>query len=76
MLVGREGVSQLTATKPICDQCHELIGVYEPVVVVSGVEAREISRPAEPAIGSQSGECYHRACYFERFDPARGALGA
>ena len=62
----------MTATRLICDHCHELIGVYEPIVVVSDGEARETSRAAEPAIASEPGKCYHRDCYFERAEQIIG----
>jgi hypothetical protein len=35
------------------------------MVVVSEGEARETSRTAEAAIGSQPGQHYHRACFLE-----------
>lgn len=50
-----------------CDHCAEVIGVYEPVVLVIDGAARETSRAAEPTIGSEPRECYHQACYLERF---------
>lgn len=49
-----------------CDHCAEAIGVYEPAVVVLEGKARETSRAAEPAIGSEPGEHYHRTCHLER----------
>lgn len=61
---------RLTVSRVICDHCADAIGVYEPVVVVVGEEARVTSRAAEPMVGSQPGERYHRACYIERFGPA------
>jgi hypothetical protein len=51
----------------VCRWCSDVIGVYEPMVVLSPGESRETSlhneRPGEPL-----GDCYHRAC----FDEARG----
>jgi hypothetical protein len=55
----------LRSSKLRCDACGEVIGVYEPMVVVSEGEARETSRTAEAAIGSQPGQHYHRACFLE-----------
>jgi hypothetical protein len=43
-----------------------VIGVHEAVVVVRDGEARETSKAAEPALASQPGQRYHRACYLER----------
>lgn len=57
----------MNPSRVICDHCAEVIGVYEPVVVVIGGEVRETSRAAEPMIGAESTEHYHRACYLERF---------
>jgi hypothetical protein len=52
-----------------CDHCADVIGVYEPMVVVRNDEAHETSRAAEPAIDAEPGERYHRACYLERVGP-------
>lgn len=54
------------AQRLICDHCTDVIGVYEPVVVVIDGEVRETSRAAEPTIGTEAAERYHRACYLER----------
>ncbi len=53
-----------------CDHCTDVIGVYEPVVIIVGDEARETSQAAEPTVDSLPGERYHRACCLERFAPA------
>jgi hypothetical protein len=52
-----------------CDHCADVIGVYEPMVVVRNGEVRETSRAAEPAIDAGTGERYHRACYLGRVGP-------
>jgi hypothetical protein len=46
-----------------CQHCGDVIGVYEPVVVLSDGQTRDTSRAAEPDHGEPVGECYHRACY-------------
>ena len=46
----------------VCDRCGDVIGIYEPTVVVDG-EPRETSRAAEPDLAERPGERYHRACY-------------
>ena len=46
----------------VCDRCGDVIGIYEPTVVVDG-EPRETSRAAEPDLGERPGPRYHRACY-------------
>ncbi|MBV9197559.1 MAG: hypothetical protein JO168_25785 [Solirubrobacterales bacterium] len=53
-----------------CNHCADVIGVYEPLVVVVGGEPRETSRAAEPAVRFEPGEHYHRECYLERFEGA------
>ena len=50
----------------MCDHCAEVIGVYEPLILVKGDEIRETSRAAEPNLHAQPGERYHRTCYLER----------
>jgi hypothetical protein len=46
-----------------CHRCGEVIGVYEPLVLVEGAHARTTSRAAEPDLRRGSNECYHRDCY-------------
>jgi hypothetical protein len=48
-----------------CDECGDVIGVYEPLVLVGEDGALETSRAARPDAGA-SGEHYHRACYAKR----------
>ena len=58
-----------TTSRPTCDHCGGVIGVYEPAVVVSGDgDARETSRAADPTLESAGGGLYHRACYLEHLD--------
>ena len=54
------------AAKIRCHHCDEVIGVYEPVIVVVSGEVRETSRAADPEMYAEPGEHYHRVCYFER----------
>lgn len=58
------------APKMRCNHCEEVIGVYEPLVVVVEGEPRESSRAAEPGLPVDSAEHYHRACYLERISTA------
>jgi hypothetical protein len=46
-----------------CRHCEDVIGVYEPMIVLCDGRARGTSRAAEPSVGDDAGECYHRACY-------------
>jgi hypothetical protein len=64
-----ETESEPIARRVICDYCQEVIGIYEPAVVVRNEDIRETSRAAEPTIGAEPAGLYHRACYLERFGP-------
>jgi len=57
--------SELTPHALVCDRCGDIIGIYEPTVVVDG-EPRETSRAAEPDLAARPGERYHRACFAAR----------
>jgi hypothetical protein len=46
-----------------CRHCGDVIGVYEPMIVLLGGEARKTSRAAERVTGAPLHECYHDACY-------------
>jgi len=46
-----------------CRHCEDVIGVYEPMIVLSDGQARNTSRAAEPDERGLGGECYHHACY-------------
>ena len=50
-------------TTPRCQHCEDVIGVYEPMIVLSDGRARDTSRAAEPGGAGPIGECYHHACY-------------
>ena len=52
-----------------CDHCGEVIGVYEPVVVVADGETLQTSCAADPELVSRElDQRYHRACYLGRTD--------
>ena len=55
----------MTASRLTCERCTGVIGVYEPLVVVTDGEARETSRAAEPTPPLEPAEHYRRACYLE-----------
>ena len=40
-------------------ECDDVIGVYEPLVNLSGGAAWRTSRAAEPAVSCSNGQCYH-----------------
>lgn len=48
---------------PRCRHCEEVIGVYEPLVVLADGRVRRTSRAAERDVGELVGEFYHDACY-------------
>ncbi len=54
------------ALRVTCDHCAEVIGVYEPAIVVIDGQVRETSRASEPMVRWGPGERYHSSCYLER----------
>jgi hypothetical protein len=46
-----------------CQDCEDVIGVYEPMIVLVHGQARSTSRAAEKDTGVLVGACYHHACY-------------
>lgn len=48
---------------PRCNRCGGVIGVYDPLVHVTGESARRTSRAAEPEILNVAGRIYHDECY-------------
>ncbi|MFI5037083.1 MAG: hypothetical protein ACHP93_01225 [Solirubrobacterales bacterium] len=53
---------------PRCHHCGDVIGAYEPMIVLAEGEARRTSRAAERAAGAPMRECYHSACYSQAHD--------
>ncbi len=56
-----------------CRHCEDVIGVYEPMVVLYEGRVHDTSRAAEPNVVDEASECYHRACYVHRHgdDPSQ-----
>jgi hypothetical protein len=54
-----------------CQDCGEVIGVYEPIVAYDGSGARTTSRAAEPDLRANAAACYHRDCYAAIEQPRR-----
>jgi hypothetical protein len=45
-----------------CAHCGDVIGVYEPLILVDESGERLTSRAAEPELAQIEGRQYHRAC--------------
>lgn len=45
-----------------CHQCGDVIGVYEPLVLLSDGDRRETSLAAEPDLTVGTSSIYHSAC--------------
>jgi hypothetical protein len=58
---------------PRCRHCEDVIGVYEPMIVLTDGRARHTSRALERDVGEHPGECYHHDCYVQAHgeDPPR-----
>jgi hypothetical protein len=48
---------------PKCAHCGEIIGMYEPVIVVQAGEVHETSRAAELGLTPVARWHYHRQCH-------------
>jgi hypothetical protein len=55
-----------------CRHCGDVIGVYEPLMMIEDHEARETSCAAQPDLPPH-GEYYHRACYGTRAESDPGS---
>ena len=47
---------------PRCRRCRDVIGAYEPMILLLDGTARETSRAAEPDVDGR-GDRYHGHCY-------------
>ena len=65
----------VAAAVPTCARCGDVIGVYEPAVIVLDGACRVTSRAAEPDAVGSAPERYHRACCTDRWEvrPTRPA---
>ena len=52
-----------TPEKSHCVHCGDVIGAYEPMILVEDGKPRKTSASAEQDGDPHSGECYHAACY-------------
>jgi hypothetical protein len=46
-----------------CRACGDVIGYYEPLVLLESTGTRDTSVAAEPEIRVASGQRFHRGCY-------------
>jgi len=46
-----------------CTRCGDVIGVYEPLIVVSDGSASATSLASDPTASCAAGERYHSSCY-------------
>ena len=61
-----------TSARLLCSFCGDVIGIYEPLILVSGADARQTSLAAEPDIQADDVNTYHRSCLTsESVDTAR-----
>jgi hypothetical protein len=60
-----------------CACCGQLIGVYEPLLVVDDDGARTTSRAAEPGLDCEQGvPHYHAACHDDPADASANQAAA
>jgi hypothetical protein len=59
---------------PRCRHCGDVIGVYEPMIVLDEGQARKTSRAVEATPGPL-GECYHNECFTRARGDAPGGSG-
>jgi hypothetical protein len=52
-----------TPEKPHCVHCGDVIGAYEPMMLVEDGEPRKTSTSAEQDRDRHAGDCYHMACF-------------
>lgn len=57
-----------------CGHCGDVIGVYEPLILVREGQARITSAAAEPHIYEEPGERFHSACHSD--EPTDGSLAS
>jgi hypothetical protein len=60
---------------PRCSHCNDVIGVYEPMVVLAEGRANTTSRALERDAGYAE-PCYHRDCYAQVTAKAASIAGA
>ena len=59
----RPGMESHGNRAPRCDDCGDVIGVYEPMTIVDGTRIRETSLAAEPRLAAHGDGSFHRDCF-------------
>jgi hypothetical protein len=57
------GASEHVQRRLHCGRCGEVIGIYEPLVVLEDGAARQTSYAAEPGLIEMGEAVFHRACH-------------
>lgn len=60
----------------VCDDCGDVIGIYEPLVARDNESTRTTSRAAEPDLEATAAVYYHRECYAALTLPRSAGLPA
>lgn len=60
----------------VCDDCGDVIGIYEPLVASDNESTRTTSRAAEPDLEAAAAAYYHRECYTALTLPRSAGLPA
>jgi hypothetical protein len=63
-----------SAMPPRCQRCGDVLGVYEPLILISDDFPRVTSRAAEPHLFPTIEPGYHKTCY--ELEVPTGGLGA
>lgn len=59
-------LGEAVGKRPLCASCGTVIGVYEPLTVVTESGTRQSSLAAEPSLAVADAEMYHHACHLAR----------
>ena len=51
-----------------CQLCGDVIGMYEPLILLTNHAVRETSRTAEPGLAATAGDHYHSECYSAKLE--------
>lgn len=60
---GRAREPSVAIERFLCEVCGDVIGVYEPLVMLTIASERSTSRAAEPELRARDGAYFHRECH-------------